>query len=177
MTHYNCSFNELKISSIRALSELLIVKLPLSIRQLILGAIITESLYTKPIRLPILLSVASAHFHILSAFSFPSIIAISGDVAVSSETVAKSLVVTIAFPSILFFGVSATGYQPLTRCADEQAPRRTHKNIVKKCRFMAQSYYKNLTYERVAQLRLSAMYSADYENGQLGRIHRRVWSD
>lgn len=42
---------------------------------------------------------------------------------------------------------------------------------------MAQSYYKNLTYERVAKLRLSAMYSADYENGQLGRIHRRVLSE
>ena len=31
--------------------------------------------------------------------------------------------------------------------------------------------------KRVAQLRLSVMYSADYENSQLGRIHRRVLSE
>lgn len=128
--HY---FKELKISSIRALSGLLIVKSPLSMRQLTVGAIITESLNTKPILLPILLSVASAHFCTLSAFSFPSIIAISGDVTVSSDTASKSLEVTIAFPSILFSGLSATGYQPLTRCADEQAPRRiTNEMIVLK---------------------------------------------
>ena len=54
------------------------MKLPLSIRQLTVGAMITESLNTQPILLPILFSVASAHSFTLPAFSLPSIIGISG---------------------------------------------------------------------------------------------------
>lgn len=84
---------------IKTLSGLLIVKLPLSMRQLIVGAIITESLNTKPILLPILFSVASAHFFTLPALSFPSIIAISEKETVSRLTTSKSFAVTIpSFP-------------------------------------------------------------------------------
>lgn len=57
------------------------------------------------------MSVASANFCTLSAFSFTLIITLSGDVTVSSETVAKSFVVTIAFSSIFLSGLSATGYK------------------------------------------------------------------
>lgn len=114
------NFNDLYISRIRTLSGLLIVKPPLSMRQLTVGAIITESLNTKPILLPILFSVASAHFCTLSTFSLPSITAISGQETVSRVTTSKSFFVIIALPSIRVPASSSTGYQPLILFGVEQ---------------------------------------------------------
>ena len=74
----------------------------------------------KRVRLPILFSVASAHFCTLSTFSLPSITAISGQEAASRVTTSKSFFVIIALPSIRVPASSSTGYQPLILFGVEQ---------------------------------------------------------